>query len=68
MIERMGLVSAMKGPLIEGVKILYHDASPCRLMYIRLDVRYVQSDIRNPISLYLLLFHIYALCDERSSN
>ena len=24
----MGLVSAMKGPLIEEVKILYHDASP----------------------------------------
>ena len=27
----MGLVSAMKGPLIEEVKILYHDASPRRV-------------------------------------
>ena len=59
----MGLVSGIKGPLSEGIKILYHEALPCRMMNIRLDVTYVQSDTRSPISLSLLL--IYALCQLR---
>ena len=38
----MGLVSQIKGPPFHGDKIIYHDASPRRMTYIRLDVRCVQ--------------------------
>ena len=41
-VKRMGLVSEIKGTPFHGDKILYHDASPRRTTYIRLDARYVQ--------------------------
>ena len=61
-IKRMGLVSGIKGPLSQGVKILYHDVSPRQMMCIRLDVRCVQSDARSLISLFYLLFMHYVDC------